>query len=101
MPNFEMVAKETGAAYILLNNLTKSGALDIDAGIGASNLKNIARSLFKIDRDGPILYIEGVKNNTAPYRGRIGLLSPAEKCISTLNKSIISVIKIDSFGLLI
>ena len=74
MHNFEIVARDTGAAYILMNNLTKSGSLDIDAGIGASNLKNIARSLFKIDRDGPALYIEGVKNNTAPYRGRVGLL---------------------------
>ncbi len=74
MRNFEIVARETGAAYILLNNLTKKGSSDIDAGIGASNLKNIARSLFKIDRDGPILYIEGVKNNIAPYHGRVGLL---------------------------
>lgn len=74
MRNFEIVARETGAAYILLNNLTKNGSSDIDAGIGASNLKNIARSLFKIDRNGPALYIEGVKNNIAPYRGRIGLL---------------------------
>ena len=74
MHNFDIVARETGAAYILLNNLTKNGTSDIDAGIGASNLKNIARSLFKIDRDGPALYIEGVKNNLAPYRGRIGLL---------------------------
>ena len=74
MHNFDIVARETGAAFILLNNLTKNGSSDIDAGIGASNLKNIARSLFKIDRDGPALYIEGVKNNIAPYRGRIGLL---------------------------
>ena len=74
MRNFEIIARETGAAYILLNNLTKKGSTDIDAGIGASNLKNIARSLFKIDRDGPILYIEGVKNNIAPYHGRVGLL---------------------------
>lgn len=64
MHNFDIVARETGAAFILLNNLTKNGSSDIDAGIGASNLKNIARSLFKIDRDGPALYIEGVKNNS-------------------------------------
>ena len=74
MRNFDVVARETGAAYILLNNLTKNGSSDIDAGIGASNLKNIARSLFKIDRAGSALYIEGVKNNIAPYRGRVGLL---------------------------
>ncbi len=74
MRNFDIVARETGAAYILLNNLTKNGSSDIDAGIGASNLKNVARSLFKIDRDGPALYIEGVKNNIAPYRGRVGIL---------------------------
>ena len=74
MRNFEIVARETGAAYILLNNLTKNGTSDIDAGIGASNLKNIARSLFKIDRSGSALYIEGVKNNLAPYRGRVGLV---------------------------
>ena len=75
MHNFDIVARETGAAYILLNNLTKSGSsADIDAGLGASNLKNIARSLFKLDRAGIILYLESVKNNLAPARGRIGVL---------------------------
>ena len=75
MHNFDIVARETGAAYILLNNLTKSGSsADIDAGLGASNLKNIARSLFKLDRAGVILYLESVKNNLAPARGRIGVL---------------------------
>ena len=75
MHNFDIVARETGAAYILLNNLTKSGSsADIDAGMGASNLKNIARSLFKLDRTGNILYLESVKNNLAPARGRIGVL---------------------------
>ena len=75
MHNFDIVARETGAAYILLNNLTKSGSsADIDAGMGASNLKNIARSLIKLDREGDILYIESVKNNNAPARGRIGVL---------------------------
>lgn len=75
MHNFDIVARETGAAYILLNNLTKSGSsTDIDAGLGASNLKNIARSLFKLDRTGIILYLESVKNNLAPARGRIGVL---------------------------
>ena len=74
MHNFEAVAAETGAAYLLLNNLKKNGSSDIDSGIGASNLKNVARSLFKIDREGPMLYLEAIKNNIAPYRGRIGLL---------------------------
>ena len=75
MHNFDIVARETGAAYILLNNLTKSGSsADIDTGLGASNLKNIARSLFKLDRTGNILYLESVKNNLAPARGRIGVL---------------------------
>lgn len=75
MHNLDIVARETGAAYILLNNLTKSGAsADIDAGMGASNLKNIARSLFKLDREGNILYLESVKNNNSPARGRIGVL---------------------------
>ncbi len=87
MHNFETVARETGAAYILLNNLTKNGSSDIDAGIGASNLKNIARSLFKIDREGPALYIEGVKNNLAPYRGRIGLLFDRYGRIDFINYS--------------
>lgn len=75
MHNFDIVARETGVAYILLNNLTKSGSsADIDAGLGASNLKNIARPLFKLDRIGNILYLESVKNNLAPARGRIGVL---------------------------
>ena len=75
MHNFDIVARETGAAYILMNNLTKSGSsADIDAGMGASNLKNIARSLFKLDREGNILYLESVKNNNSPARGRIGVL---------------------------
>ncbi|MBR6863198.1 MAG: hypothetical protein IKM73_17960 [Acidaminococcaceae bacterium] len=87
MRNFEIVARETGAAFILLNNLTKGGSSDIDAGIGASNLKNIARSLFKIDRDGPALFIEGVKNNIAPYRGRVGLLFDQYGRIDYINYS--------------
>ena len=75
MHNLDIVARETGAAFILLNNLTKSGSsADIDAGMGASNLKNIARSLFKLDREGNILYLESVKNNNSPARGRIGVL---------------------------
>ena len=75
MHNFETVARETDAAYLLLNNLTKSGSsADIDAGMGASNLKNIARSLFKLDREGDILYIESVKINNTPARGRIVVL---------------------------
>ena len=75
MHNLDIVARETGAAFILLNNLTKSGSsTDIDAGMGASNLKNIARSLFKLDREGNILYLESVKNNNSPARGRIGVL---------------------------
>jgi len=75
MHNFEVVARETGAAFILMNNLTKGGgSADIDAGLGASNLKNIARSLFKLDRDGNKLYLESVKNNNSAARGRIGVL---------------------------
>ena len=86
MRNFDVVARETGAAYILLNNLTKNGSSDIDAGIGASNLKNIARSLFKIDRVfdrfGRIDYIRysqleraieemsGLEDNTHKHSGR-------------------------------
>lgn len=72
--NFDLVARETGAAFVLINNLTKYGTTDMNKGLGASNLKNIVRSLFKIDRAGNKVYIEGLKNNNAPYHGRIGIL---------------------------
>ena len=72
--NFDLVAKETGAAFVLINNLTKYGTSDLNRGLGASNLKNIVRSLFKIDRAGNKVYIEGLKNNNAPYHGKIGIL---------------------------
>ena len=75
LENFDAVARETNAAYVLINNLTKNGAsIDMDRGLGGSNLKNIARSLFKLDKEGNIVFIEGLKNNNAPYHGRIGLL---------------------------
>ena len=78
MENFDIVARETGAAFVLLNNLNKNGSsADMDRGLGGSNLKNIARSLFQIDREGKIVYIEGLKNNNAPYHGRIGVLFDA------------------------
>lgn len=72
--NFDIVARETGAAFVLINNLTKNGTSDMNRGLGASNLKNIVRSLFKIDRAGNKVYIEGLKNNNAPYHGKIGIL---------------------------
>lgn len=74
MDTLEVVAHETGAAILLLNNLTKYNTSDYSSGLGASNLKNIARSLFKLDRQGPLLYLEGIKNNFARYDGRIGIL---------------------------
>lgn len=78
MENFDIVARETGAAYVLINNLNKNGSsADVDRGLGGSNLKNIARSLFHIDREGKMVYIEGLKNNNAPYHGRIGVLFDA------------------------
>lgn len=75
MRNFEVVASETSAAVLLLNNLVKGPASDYNTGIGASNLKNVARSLFKIDKNkNNIRYIESVKNNYAPDEGKIGIL---------------------------
>ena len=74
MRNFEVIASETGAAFLLLNNLVKGPGSDYNTGIGASNLKNVARSLFKIDRKNGIRYIESVKNNYAPDDGRVGIL---------------------------
>ena len=74
MNNFEIVAKETGSAILLLNNLKKDAVSDHDAGLGASNLKNISRSMFKLDLEKPFLYIEGVKNNLAPWKGKIAVL---------------------------
>ena len=76
MRNFEVVASETGAAFLLLNNLVKGPGSDYNTGIGASNLKNVARSLFKIDKSkkGNVRYIESVKNNYAPDDGKIGIL---------------------------
>ena len=60
---------------MLLNNLVKGPASDYNTGIGASNLKNVARSLFKIDKNkNNIRYIESVKNNYAPDEGKIGIL---------------------------
>ena len=76
MRNFEVVASETGAAFLLLNNLVKGPGSDYNTGIGASNLKNVARSLFKIDKSKKhnVRYIESVKNNYAPDDGKIGIL---------------------------
>ncbi|MBR1438919.1 MAG: hypothetical protein IJ587_10330 [Synergistaceae bacterium] len=76
MHNFEVVASETGAAFLLLNNLVKDPGSDYNTGIGASNLKNVARSLFKIDKSKKdnVRYIESVKNNYAPDDGKIGIL---------------------------
>ena len=74
MHDFEDVAQETGAAILLLNNLTKNGTSDYNSGLGASNLKNITRSLFKLDKSKQFLYLASIKNNIASANGSIAVL---------------------------
>ncbi|MBQ1491865.1 MAG: AAA family ATPase, partial [Blautia sp.] len=73
--HLESAARKTGACILLLNNLSKtSSASDYNSGLGASNLKNLVRSLFKIDMSGKLRYIEGIKINISEFKGKIGLL---------------------------